>query len=394
MLTEAGLKRKTYNDIYEEMVSELGKRLGQDINTSETSPLGMMLQVFAWHLSVLWEDVEQVYHESYIQYATGVQLDALAVFYGLRRKLEQSAHGSVELSGTPGYTVQAGLQVGMKAGVWFATTAACTLDDAGRGTVNVTAVVAGISGNVPAGSITELMNPVKELTGVTNARGMIDGRERENDVEFRDRLRAARDGSHAATIDAIVSALLQLPDVKSASVRVNNTMDTDAEGIPPKSVRAYVYGGQSEQIAKAIFDKKAAGIGTDGTESMQVRDVSGSEHEVRFSRMTMLDVHVEAAVSANPTFPASGADDIVTAIAQYIGGIGADQQDYTGLAQGSRIVYSRLLTAVQNVIGVEEVMDLKVKLADGEYVSGNVDIPLYHVARVAPERIKVVVTHV
>ncbi|MCE5168962.1 baseplate J/gp47 family protein [Paenibacillus profundus] len=394
MLTEAGLKRKTYNDIYEEMVSELGKRLGQDINTSETSPLGMMLQVFAWHLSVLWEDVEQVYHESYIQYATGVQLDALAVFYGLRRKLEQPAHGSIELSGTAGYTVQAGLQVGTKAGVWFTTTAACTLDDAGRGTVNLTAVVAGISGNVPAGSITDLMNPVKELTGVTNARGMIDGRERENDVEFRDRLRAARDGSHAATIDAIVSALLQLPDVKSASVRVNNTMDTDAEGIPPKSVRAYVYGGQSEQIAKAIFDKKAAGIGTDGTESVQVRDVSGSEHEVRFSRMTMLDVHVEAAVSANPTFPARGMEDIVTAIAQYIGGIGADQQDYTGLAQGSRIVYSRLLTAVQNVIGVEEVMDLKVKLADGEYVSGNVDIPLYHVARVAPERIKVAVTHV
>lgn len=74
MLTEAGLKRKTYHEIYEEMVAGVSKRLGQDINMSETSPLGMMMQVFAWHLAELWEDVEQVYHESYIQYATGVQL--------------------------------------------------------------------------------------------------------------------------------------------------------------------------------------------------------------------------------------------------------------------------------------------------------------------------------
>ncbi|WP_028545752.1 baseplate J/gp47 family protein [Paenibacillus taiwanensis] len=394
MLNSAGLKRKTYNEIYEEMVNELGKRLGQDMNTSESSPLGMMLQVFAWHLSVLWEDVEQVYHESYIQYATGVQLDALAVFYGLRRKLEQPAHGVVELNGVPGYIVQPGYRVGTKTGIWFTTIAPCALNDRGKGTAAITAVIPGIMGNVPAHSIVEAFSPLKEITGITNLRETEDGREQENDVEFRDRLRAARDGSHAATIDAIVSALLQLPDVKSAAVQVNDTMQTDEQGIPPKSIRAYVYGGQSEQIAKAIFDKKAAGIGTDGRESVEVKDISGHLHKVQFSRMTMLDVHVEVSVAANSAFPAKGQDEIITAIAQYIGGIGADQQDYTGLAQGSRIVFSRLLTAIQNVPGIEEVMDLKVKLGDREYVSGNVDVPLYHVSRVAPDRIKVAVSHV
>ncbi|MCG7409035.1 baseplate J/gp47 family protein [Paenibacillus sp. ACRRX] len=394
MLTAAGLKRKTYNEIYEEMVNELGKRLGQDMNTSESSPLGMMLQVFAWHLSVLWEDVEQVYHESYIQYATGVQLDALAVFYGLRRKLEQPAHGMVELKGLPGYLVQPGYRIGTKSGIWFITTAVCTLNENGKGAVAISAVIPGIMGNVPAGSIVEAFSPLKEITGITNLRETEDGREQENDVEFRDRLRAARDGSHAATIDAIVSALLQLPDVKSAAVQVNDTMQTDEQGIPPKSIRAYVYGGQSDQIAKAIFDKKAAGIGTDGKESFEVKDISGHGHKVQFSRMKMLDVHVEVSVSANTAFSSRGQEEIITALAQYVGGVGADQQDYTGLAQGSRIVFSRLLTAVQNVPGVEEVMDLKVKLGDRDYVSGNVDVPLYHVSRVAPDRIKVAVSHV
>ena len=392
MLTEAGLKRKTYHEIYEEMVAGVSKRLGQDINMSETSPRGMMMQVFAWHLAELWEDVEQVYHESYIQYATGVQLDALAVFYGLRRKLEQAAHGRIQITGTPNYTVQPGLQVGTKSGVWFTTDEACALDESGTGEVAVTAIVPGSSGNVPAGSVTELLTSVKEIAAITNPDSMTDGRERENDTEFRDRLRAARDGSHAATVDAIVSALLQLPEVKAAAVRVNDTMETNAEGVPPKSIRAYVHGGQSEQIARTLFEKKAAGIGTDGTESVKVRDVSGNEHEVRFSRMKLLDAHVEAVVTAGPSFPARGEDDIITAIAQYIGGVGADRQDYTGLPQGSRIVYSRLLAAIQNVDGVEEVSELKVKLGTGDWVGGNVDIPLYEVARVAPERIKVAVS--
>ncbi|TVX91770.1 baseplate J/gp47 family protein [Paenibacillus agilis] len=394
MLTAAGLKRKTYNDIYEEMVGELTTRLGEDVNTSETSPLGMMMQIFAWHLSVVWEDVEQVYHESYIQYATGVQLDALAVFYGLQRKLETPATGIVSFKGTPTYTIPAGFSVGTKSEVWFTTTAPCTLDAQGKGMVPVVSVGLGSSGNVPSASITEMLNPVKEVTSVTNEAGAADGRERENDIEFRDRLRAARDGSHAATIDAIVSALLQLPDVRSASVRVNDTMQTDAEGIPAKSIRAYVYGGQSEQIAKTIFEKKAAGIGTNGEELVKVKDVSGGEHSIRFSRMQMLDVHVEVNVSVNAQFAAQGADDIRTAIAQYVGGVGADQQDYSGLPQGSRIVSSRLLSVVQQVTGVEEVAELKVKLGTEPFSSGNVNIPLYHVARVAPERIKVAVTHV
>lgn len=394
MLTAAGLKRKTYHEIYEEMVEDLGKQLGQDINTSETSPLGIMMQLFAWHLSVLWEDVEQVYHESYIQYATGVQLDALAVFYGLRRKLEQAAYGNIKLTGVPKFIVPAGLQVGTKSGVWFMTVDDCVLDDSGKGEVAVVATVPGIIGNVPADSITEMLTSVKEITSITNPASMEEGRERENDVEFRDRLRAARDGSHAATVDAIVSALLQIPDVKSAAVRVNDTMQTNEEGIPAKSIRTYVYGGQDERIAQTIFEKKAAGIGTDGTKIVKVRDVSGGEHDVRFSRMKLLDAHIEAEVKATSSFSSRGKEDIVTAIAQYIGGVGADQQDYTGLPQGSRIVYSRLLAAIQNVTGVEEVLELKVKLGDGEFVSGNVNIPLYEVARVAPERIKMAVTYV
>lgn len=394
MLTSAGLKRKTYNEIYEDMVMELTKQLGQDVNTSATSPLGMMLQLFSWHLSVLWEDVELVYHESYIQYATGVQLDALAVFYGLRRKMEQAANGEVELTGTSGYIVPAGFQVGTRTGIWFSTIAPCEIGADGKGRVSVVANEPGSSGNVAAAMITEMLNTDRDVTAVVNHSSMQNGRERENDVEFRDRLRASRDGSHAATVDAIATALLQLPDVRSASVRVNDSMQESEEGIPAKSIRAYVYGGQPEQIAKTIFDKKAAGIGTDGTDAITVSDVSGGQHKVRFSRMTMLDVYVEAEVLVHASFSAEGETAIQTAVAQYIGGVGADQQDYMGLSQGTRVVYSKLLSAVQNVAGIEEVTALRVKLGDGAWMTANVDIPLYHVARVAPERVKVAVTHV
>ncbi|UHA71942.1 baseplate J/gp47 family protein [Paenibacillus sp. 481] len=394
MLTKDGLKRKTYNEIYEEMVNDIRSKMGSDVNTTETSPLGMLMQVFAWHLSLLWEDVEHVYHGAYLNYAEGVQLDALAVFYGLRRKLEMPAMGRVELRGTPQFVVPAGYKVGTTAGVWFVTEDDCVLDATGIGSVAVMAERSGSSGNVAVGTIAHMFTPLVEVKQVTNPAATQHGSDRESDNELRMRLRFARDGSNAATVESIISALQQLPDVESAAVFVNDTMQMDARGVPPKSIQTYVYGGKSDEVAKAIFAKKAGGIGTAGVENVTVKDIGGSDHIIKFSRMTERLVHLDIQIEVNSTFSSHGVDEVKDVVALYIGGYGVQGQRYVGLPQGSKIVYTRLLAVIQGIAGVEDVTGVKIKLGDGPWENGNADIADFTVARVAPERVKVTVRHV
>lgn len=66
--------------------------------------------------------------------------------------------------------------------VEFDTTAACTIGPAGSVLVDIKAVVAGVSGNVPAGAISIITIPVPGVTGVTNAAPITGGVDEEDDL--------------------------------------------------------------------------------------------------------------------------------------------------------------------------------------------------------------------
>jgi len=100
--------------------------------------------------------------------------------------------GSVTISGTAGYLVPAGTLVRTLAGVTFATDTAVQIGAGGTATVAITATEKGASGDVPAGAITVLVNPVAEITGVTNAAETVGGLDRESDLLFRDRVELAK----------------------------------------------------------------------------------------------------------------------------------------------------------------------------------------------------------
>jgi len=65
---------------------------------------------------------------------------------------------------------------------------------------------------------------------------------------------------------------------------VNDTNATDANGIPAHSIAMVVDGGNNTRIAKAIFDKKAPGIGTYGSTTKNVTDGQGNTHAIHFTK--------------------------------------------------------------------------------------------------------------
>ena len=82
--------------------------------------------------------------------------------------------------------------------------------------------------------------------------------------------------------------------VRDALVYINETDGTDSIGIPAHSIAVVTRGGGADAVAQAIYDKKAPGIGTWGSNSGTAADAEGREHTVSFTRYAdkMIFIHL------------------------------------------------------------------------------------------------------
>lgn len=388
MLDEKGFKRKRFDDLLSEMEDKAKETLGEQVNTSERSVLGILIRIVAWFLAMLWGHAEKVYYSAYVNTADGSSLDRLGPYVGVSRTLAQAARGTVTLTGTPGHTVNAGFLVSTEADIYFETTERVTLDSSGQGTVAIEAVEVGSSGNIAAGEISVIGNPNPDITSVTNTAETSGGREKQTDPEFRDMFELSVAGGGAATSDAIRGAILRVTGVRAAAVITNRTMDVDEEGRPPKSYQAYVLGGSDEDIASAIFAVGSAGIESHGDTLIQVRDLSGNLQPVKFSRAEVVPVHIKVQVYKSAAYPLDGDKLLKTALVQFIGGVDEGGAVYAGLSMGEDVVLMKLASVLYNVAGVEDLL-LQLSADETTFDGQNIQIDVHQVAQTAAEWIEV-----
>lgn len=379
MLDETGFKRKRFDDLFTEMEDKSREAYGETINTSERSVLGILLRVFSWFLAKLWSTAEDVYNSGYISTSSGSNLDRLGPYVGISRILAQYASGIVSIKGTTGHKESAGFRVGTESGIYYDTLEEFTIGPDGTVSVLVEAIEPGQASNVAAGAITVITNPNPNVTGVTNPEPITGGREKETDPEFRARYELSVAGGGAASLDALRGALLRLESVRAAAVIENNTTAIDAAGRPPKSFQAYVLGGDEQTIAETIFKTKSAGVETYGDIRKEVIDLAGYPHVIKFSRAEEVPIKVNVSVRKNDRYPADGDTQIQSAIIRYIGGEDTSGSYYNGLSMGAAVVFTRLISAVYSVDGVEDV-DLTVGTIS-TMGTKNVSIAPYQVAQ-------------
>lgn len=389
MLDRAGFKRQRFEDIFASMETKTKEVFGETTNTSERSPMGLLLRVVAWSLSRLWQTAEQVYNSGYINTAVGNNLDRLGPYVGVIRITEQYATGLVTLTGTPGYIVPAGFRVAT-GDIYFETDADVPIGSGGTISAMISAVNPGQSGNVAAGAITDIVNPNADVTAVTNPAATGGGREKETDEEFRDRFEQSV-ATGGVGVDSIRGVLLGVKGVRAAAVIENVSRTDDSAGRPGKSFEAYVLGGAAADIGAAIFSKKAAGIESYGTESVTVLDLAGNAHEVHFSYAQTVSISVKVTVTRNASYPADGAAQLKTALIKYIGGEDADGQLYAGLTMGDDVVYARMIATALTIPGVDDA-DVELSLDGGvSWFTHNIAIDPQEVAQTAANKISVVV---
>lgn len=106
----------------------------------------------------------------------------------------------------------------------------------------------------------------------------------ESDASVRARIRERLDRNCTDPVGKLEMAVRQVEYNRETKAFLNETDETDANGIPPHSIAMVVDGGGDEEIARAIWEHKPPGISTYGSTTVDVTDEDGNTHPVSFSR--------------------------------------------------------------------------------------------------------------
>ena len=172
------------------------------------------------------------------------------------------------------------------------------------------------------------------------------------------------DFAGGVNIEAIIAEIYESVEAVMAVAGEENDTDFESEtGLPPHSIEIVAYGGLDEDVAKAIYRRKAAGIQTYGNTTASVVKADGRLYDVHFSRPTPVGIWVKVFnLVTDSKFPLDGIEQIKQAVVQHIG-----VNTRGGLNIGQNVITVTLPTVVLAVPGVVD-FDLQLS-SDGEHFS-------------------------
>lgn len=373
-ITETGYYRSTYEDILSELTAKAQELFGEDIDVSELTPLGKLLNIMAYVRAKDHELAELIYYSRFPNTANGISLDRLCPFLGLTRNTAIPSRYTVTATGEEGTTIPVGFLVSTESDITFYTTEEKTIA-AGETTCTITVecTTEGTIGNVAAKEINEIVNPEAGIDSVVGVSIVSAGEDEESDYELRKRIEIASEGSGSGNASSIRAALIRIPTVESAVVIVNDSNSTDSKGNEPHSIAVYVAGGEnySQEIAEAIFNTKPAGIQTNGTIIKTVTDNGGYTHQIKYNKMQTVNVTVAVSIVTTVDFETTGIETIKNNIKNYINSFGF----------GDDVIYSTLYGYIYAVKGVEKVTELKLSTDGTTFTTNDIEISILECAR-------------
>ena len=134
----------------------------------------------------------------FVQTSYGKYLDYLGQVKGVTRLPATPSTGKIKFTGQPGTVINAGTRVSTQSSanssaIIFETAESGVINEQGEVTVSAVCTEAGTIGNVPAGTIVLIVEPVQGVALVTNPEPFTGGTDIEDDDAFRERILAAYD---------------------------------------------------------------------------------------------------------------------------------------------------------------------------------------------------------
>lgn len=306
----AGVTADINNDFGGGLNPALTTPQGQ-LATTETAVIGDSYATFIWYCN----QVDPAYNSGRMQ-------DAIGRIYFLSRIPGAPTTVQVTCSGLDGVIIPVGAIVQDNNQNLYICTQQGTI---ASGSV-VLPFACGVNG--PISCAAEAINsaPYQAITGWSHALNEDDGvlgRNVESRGEFEER-RALSVASNAdGILDAILGVVLATPDVLDAYVTENPNNDpVDITGyiLAPHSVYVCVLGGDSQDVAEAIWSRKAPGCAYNGNTTLVVTDPASQynppapTYYVTYQTPTVVNFCIFVLLRNSPLIPSNALSLIQTAI--------------------------------------------------------------------------------
>lgn len=378
--TPAGFVPKPLSAIVADLQTAFLTQIDPGLDLSPTSPEGQIIGVIANAAAEVWEALQVVHNAYDPQAAEGHDADNIGDLRGIPR--EGSSFTTILLdltfSGAAGPFASGALVVGstVTPGLTFANTAAVTASGAGTLTaVNFQAQAAGPTPTIAPGTITTILTPQTNWTGVTNDAGAATvGANAELDGPYLARqatelpvLGACNPAATAAALVALGAA--QSPPVEVTATVVENltnaTITVGALSLPPHTYSPVIYEPTgiitAAQYAAVIWANKPDGIPTVGANTSTILDANLGAQAVFWTTPTPMPLFISMTVAIRAGFVFSSVvqnirDALVAAAVQATPPGGQPPQGQ--LTPGAPVIGSQLVAVAMGAVGVADVQAL------------------------------------
>ena len=154
------------------------------------------------------------------------------------------------------------------------------------------------------------------------------------------------EGQARFTMSDVLQSVRAVDGVTWASVKENPTQFTDGSGIPPHSLAFAAIGGNDADVARAIYDNSAPGIGLFGPSGMAIT-VDGYARETRFIRPVDVPIYVDLTVRLVP-----GCDPGAISPAEVVAFLDQEANGPCGLLNGDLIDEDKIDALLNGLPGV------------------------------------------
>ena len=325
-VTATGISSPTYADIYASLQASFQSIYGVDSVITPDSQDGQLLAIVARGQADANAATVAVYNSYSPATAQGVALSNAVKINGIARQASSFSSVALLLVGQVGSTINNGVVSDLNNNRWILP-AVVVIPMTGSVTVSATCQTPGAVG-APINTVQQIMTPSLGWQSVTNLSSASPGAPVETDAQLRQRQAISTALPSLTVLQGISGAIADLAGVTEVRAFENDTGAVDANGLPAHSIAMVVEGGDVNEIAMAIYDKKTPGAYTYGTTSAAINDSYGIPHTIRFFIPAQVPVKASIMVHALTGYSSAIGDQIKQAVADYINALPIGQPVY------------------------------------------------------------------
>lgn len=388
----SGLHVPTYAEIRDDLIGQMKQIFGNDIYIDPDSMDYQQISIFARKIYDSFLLGQLVYNNRSVLTAIGVGLDNVAVFGNIQRKPPTYSTVQLTITGSAGTVITKG-EASDGTNSWILPDEV-TIPSNGTITVEATSAEPGNYQALP-NTINQIVTPIYGWTSVTNNYAASAGVEEESDAAFRGRFAMATRKQSVTVFEGIWAAIEDIPEVTRVKGYENDTGATSTGTVPPglpatlpaHSITFVVEGGDNEEIASNIYNKKTPGCYTNGTTEVELTSIVGNINIIRFYRPTYKPVYVKVSVKKLASYNSEYEQKIQQAISEYINSMELGNPVYRS------IIWSVATGAMESIKDpAYSVVDVQFS-TDGTTFSTDDVVPLfYEAAQTNPTNVTVEVS--